>query len=74
MPLADAALREPGPPGLELHPFSWLASDALVGALPARWNRLVVTTRRAVRCPVHFALTDLISPGSRTVIRQRLES
>jgi hypothetical protein len=27
--------------GLELHQFKWLASDALIGALPHRWNHLV---------------------------------
>ena len=27
--------------GLELHQFKWLESDALIGALPARWNHLV---------------------------------
>jgi hypothetical protein len=27
--------------GLELHQFKWLADDALIGALPARWNHLV---------------------------------
>ena len=28
-------------PGLALHQFEWLASDALIGALPERWNHLV---------------------------------
>lgn len=28
-------------PGLELHQFKWLANDASIGALPARWNHLV---------------------------------
>lgn len=27
--------------GLELHQFKWLNSDALIGALPRRWNHLV---------------------------------
>lgn len=27
--------------GLELHQFAWLANEALIGALPARWNFLV---------------------------------
>jgi hypothetical protein len=27
--------------GLELHQFKWLGNDALIGALPARWNHLV---------------------------------
>jgi hypothetical protein len=27
--------------GLELHQFKWLGDDALIGALPARWNHLV---------------------------------
>ena len=27
--------------GLELHQFKWLANDALIGALPGRWNHLV---------------------------------
>ncbi|APV49637.1 glycosyltransferase [Betaproteobacteria bacterium GR16-43] len=27
--------------GLELHQFKWLASDDLIGELPARWNHLV---------------------------------
>ncbi len=27
--------------GLELHQFKWLASDELIGALPAAWNHLV---------------------------------
>jgi hypothetical protein len=27
--------------GLELHQFKWLAGDARIGALPARWNHLV---------------------------------
>jgi lipopolysaccharide biosynthesis glycosyltransferase len=27
--------------GLELHQFKWLESDALIGALPQRWNHLV---------------------------------
>lgn len=27
--------------GLQLHQFHWLASDALIGTLPARWNHLV---------------------------------
>jgi lipopolysaccharide biosynthesis glycosyltransferase len=27
--------------GLQLHQFKWLASDDLIGALPAKWNHLV---------------------------------
>jgi len=27
--------------GLELHQFKWLADEALIGALPRRWNHLV---------------------------------
>lgn len=27
--------------GLDLHQFKWLASEALIGALPERWNHLV---------------------------------
>jgi len=27
--------------GLELHQFKWLGDDALIGALPPRWNHLV---------------------------------
>ncbi len=27
--------------GLELHQFEWLASDDLIGEIPARWNHLV---------------------------------
>ncbi len=27
--------------GLELHQFKWLEDDALIGALPHRWNHLV---------------------------------
>jgi len=27
--------------GLELHQFKWLGDEALIGALPARWNHLV---------------------------------
>lgn len=27
--------------GLELHQFKWLGDDALIGALPGRWNHLV---------------------------------
>jgi len=27
--------------GLELHRFRWLESDALIGAIPAKWNHLV---------------------------------
>jgi len=27
--------------GLDLHQFKWLADDALIGALPHRWNHLV---------------------------------
>jgi len=27
--------------GLELHQFKWLDDDALIGAIPDRWNHLV---------------------------------
>jgi hypothetical protein len=27
--------------GLELHQFKWLGDDALIGAIPSRWNHLV---------------------------------
>jgi lipopolysaccharide biosynthesis glycosyltransferase len=30
-----------GATGLELHQFKWLDDDALIGALPERWNHLV---------------------------------
>lgn len=30
-----------GASGLELHQFKWLADDARIGSLPARWNHLV---------------------------------
>ena len=30
-----------GATGLELHQFKWLPDDALIGALPGRWNHLV---------------------------------
>jgi hypothetical protein len=43
--------------GLELHQFKWLSNDALIGALPSRWNHLVGydPPRRAVSL-VHYTL------------------
>lgn len=43
--------------GLELHQFKWLADDALIGALPARWNHLVgYDAPRADAALVHYTL------------------
>ncbi len=43
--------------GLELHQFKWLASDELIGALPARWNHLVgYDAPRADPALVHYTL------------------
>ena len=43
--------------GLELHQFKWLASDALIGGLPARWNHLVgYDAPRADAALVHYTL------------------
>jgi hypothetical protein len=41
--------------GLDLHQFKWLGDDALIGALPARWNHLVgEQPRRDDAANVHF--------------------
>lgn len=43
--------------GLELHQFKWLGDDALIGALPARWNHLVgVDPYRDDAANVHFTI------------------
>lgn len=43
--------------GLELHQFKWLGNDALIGALPARWNHLVgYDAPRADAALVHYTL------------------
>ena len=43
--------------GLELHQFKWLNDDALIGALPERWNHLVgYNTPRADAALVHYTL------------------
>ena len=43
--------------GLELHQFKWLGDDALIGALPARWNHLVgYDAPSADAALVHFTL------------------
>jgi lipopolysaccharide biosynthesis glycosyltransferase len=43
--------------GLELHQFKWLASDDLIGELPARWNHLVgYNPPRQDASLVHFTL------------------
>jgi hypothetical protein len=43
--------------GLELHQFKWLESDALIGALPDRWNHLVgYSAPRADAALVHYTL------------------
>ena len=43
--------------GLELHQFKWLESDALIGALPARWNHLVgYNAPRPDAALVHYTL------------------
>lgn len=56
-------------PGLKLHAFWWLA-DALIGALPAQWNALVLRAegsalRTQVENPsaVHFTLGTPDMPG-----------
>lgn len=41
--------------GLELHQFKWLATDDLIGALPAKWNHLVgYDAPRSDASLVHF--------------------
>jgi len=43
--------------GLELHQFKWLNDDALIGALPDRWNHLVgYNPPRADAALVHYTL------------------
>ena len=43
--------------GLELHQFKWLNDDALIGALPERWNHLVgYNAPRADAALVHYTL------------------
>ena len=43
--------------GLQLHQFKWLASDELIGALPAKWNHLVgYDAPRADASLVHFTI------------------
>lgn len=43
--------------GLELHQFKWLESDALIGALPDRWNHLVgYNAPRQDAALVHYTL------------------
>jgi hypothetical protein len=43
--------------GLELHQFKWLADDALIGALPERWNHLVGYNLRSQDAAlVHYTL------------------
>ena len=43
--------------GLELHQFKWLDDDALIGALPARWNHLVgYDPPRSDAALVHYTL------------------
>jgi hypothetical protein len=43
--------------GLELHQFKWLEDEALIGALPARWNHLVgYDTPSAEVSLAHFTL------------------
>lgn len=43
--------------GLALHQFKWLQSEALIGALPARWNHLVgYDTPRSDAALVHYTL------------------
>ena len=44
-------------PGLELHQFSWLEHDGLIGALPGEWNHLVgYSPPRPDSALVHFTL------------------
>jgi hypothetical protein len=42
--------------GLDLHQFRWLGDDALIGALPARWNHLVGYDAPGEASLVHFTL------------------
>jgi hypothetical protein len=43
--------------GLELHQFKWLGDDALIGALPERWNHLVGYNKpREDAALVHYTL------------------
>jgi len=43
--------------GLELHQFKWLENDALIGALPDRWNHLVgYNPPRKDAALVHYTL------------------
>ena len=43
--------------GLDLHQFKWLGNDALIGALPGRWNHLVgYNPPRADAALVHYTL------------------
>jgi hypothetical protein len=43
--------------GLQLHQFKWLASDDLIGSLPAKWNHLVgYDAPRADASLVHFTI------------------
>jgi hypothetical protein len=43
--------------GLELHQFKWLADEALIGALPHRWNHLVGYDEHATDVAlVHYTL------------------
>jgi lipopolysaccharide biosynthesis glycosyltransferase len=43
--------------GLELHQFKWLGDDALIGALPERWNHLVgYNPPRSDAALVHYTL------------------
>jgi lipopolysaccharide biosynthesis glycosyltransferase len=43
--------------GLELHQFKWLASDALIGAIPPAWNHLVgYDAPRRDASLVHFTI------------------
>ena len=43
--------------GLELHQFKWLGDDALIGAIPDRWNHLVgYQAPRADAALVHYTL------------------
>ncbi len=43
--------------GLELHQFKWLENDALIGALPDRWNHLVgYNAPRQDAALVHYTL------------------
>jgi lipopolysaccharide biosynthesis glycosyltransferase len=43
--------------GLELHQFKWLGDDALIGALPSRWNHLAgYDAPRADAALVHYTI------------------